>query len=169
MDYNAPEQLTVNGRIVEGIMLDTRCSRTMVHSDLVSKGQIREGESAVDRCAHEDTVMYSMADICVELDGCTIDMVAAVSDTLPMDVLLGTDVPELGRLLSQASERVEVFMATTRAQAKKEARAKRDSLGKELWSGVRLNPILLDEPQGIGSEFRFPIRMANGSDSVSLH
>eukprot|EP00731_Ephydatia_muelleri_P020019 Em0012g844a len=38
---------TVNGRIVEGIMLDTGCSRTMVHSDLVFKGQIREGESAV--------------------------------------------------------------------------------------------------------------------------
>ena len=99
-------------------MLDTGCSRTMVHSDRVSKGQIREGESAVVRCAHGDTVMYPMADICVELDGCTIDTVTAVSDTLPMDVLLGTDVPELGRLLSQASERAEVFMATTRAQAK---------------------------------------------------
>ena len=52
-------------------MLDTGCSRTMVHSDLVSEGQIREGESAVVRCAHGDTVMYPMADICVELDlGC---------------------------------------------------------------------------------------------------
>ena len=71
-------------------MLDTGCSRTMVHSDLVSDGQIREGESAVVRCAHGDTVMYPMADICVELDGYTIDTVAAVSDTLPMDVLLGT-------------------------------------------------------------------------------
>ena len=107
-------------------MLDTGCSRTMVHSDLVFKGQIREGESAVVRCAHGDTVMYPMADICVELDGYTIDTLAAVSDTLPMDVLLGTDVPELGRLLSQASERAEVFMTTTRAQAKKEARAERD-------------------------------------------
>eukprot|EP00731_Ephydatia_muelleri_P012035 Em0006g929a len=64
-----------------------------------------------------------------------------------MDVLLGTDVPELGRLLSQASEWAEVFMATTRAQAKKEAKAEQDSLGKELRSGVRPNPILLDEPQ----------------------
>eukprot|EP00731_Ephydatia_muelleri_P013583 Em0007g893a len=138
---------TVNGRRVEGIMLDTGCSRTMVHSDLVSDGQIREGESAVVRCAHGDTAMYPMADICVELDGYTIDTVAAVSDTLPMDVLLGTDVPELGMLLSQASERAGVFMATTRAQAKKEAKAERDSLVKELRSGVRPNPILLDEPQ----------------------
>ena len=69
-------------------MLDTGCSRTTVHSDLVSEGQIRERESAVVRCAHGDTVMYPMADICVELDGCTIDTVVAVSDTLPMDVLL---------------------------------------------------------------------------------
>ena len=61
-------------------MLDTGCSRTMVHSDLVSDGQIREGESAVVRCAHGDTAMYPMADICVELDGYTIDTVAAVSD-----------------------------------------------------------------------------------------
>ena len=38
-------------------------------------------------------------------------------------------------------------MATTRAQAKKEAKAERDSLVKELRSGVRPNPILLDEPQ----------------------
>ncbi|KAL5491572.1 hypothetical protein EMCRGX_G016883 [Ephydatia muelleri] len=59
----------------------------------------------------------------------------------------GTDVPELGRLLSQASERAEVFMATTRAQVKKEAKAERDSLVKELRSGVRPNPILLNEPQ----------------------
>ena len=60
-------------------MLDTECSRTMVHSDRVSEGQIREGGFAVVRCALGDTVMYLMADIIVELDGCMIDTVAAVS------------------------------------------------------------------------------------------
>ena len=45
------------------------------------------------------------------------------------------------------SERAEVFMAITRAQVQKEAKAERDSLVKKLRSGVRPNPILLDEPQ----------------------
>ena len=47
---------------------------------------------------------------------------AAVSDTLPVSVLLGTDVPELGRLLgvdprSTHSTTVEAALVMTRAQA----------------------------------------------------
>ena len=35
----------------------------------------------------------------MEVDGCTIHTLAAVCNTLPMDVLLGTDVAELDCLL----------------------------------------------------------------------
>ena len=35
----------------------------------------------------------------VEVDGCTIHTVAVVCNTLPMDILLGTDVAELDSLL----------------------------------------------------------------------
>ena len=62
----------------------------------MSEAQILDGESAVVRCAHGDSVLYPMAEVNLEVDGCTIITVAAVSDTLPMDVLLGTGVPELG-------------------------------------------------------------------------
>ena len=39
----------------------------------------------VVRCAH-GTVFYPMAKVNLEVDGCTISTVAAVSDTLPMEL-----------------------------------------------------------------------------------
>ena len=126
---------TVNGQSAKNIMLDTGCSRTMVHRNLVSEAQILDGESAVVRCAHGDSVLYPMAEVNIEVDGCTISAVAAVSDTLPMDVLLGTDVPELGKLLSRVSaefrEQSNALVATTRARARQEAEAEKESLQKQ--------------------------------------
>ena len=72
--------------------------------------------------------------------------VAAVSDTLPMDVLLGTNVPELGKLLSRVSaefrEQSNALVATTRARARQEAEAEKESLQKQQRSKVRPNPVL---------------------------
>eukprot|EP00731_Ephydatia_muelleri_P021055 Em0013g782a len=137
---------TVNGRSAKNIMLDTGCSRTMVHRNLVSEAQILDGESAVVRCAHGDSVLYPMAEVNIEVDGCTISAVAAVSDTLPMDVLLGTDVPELGKLLSRVSaefrEQSNALVATTRARVRQEAEAEKESLQKQQRSKVRPNPVL---------------------------
>ena len=98
---------TVEGTEVRDIMLDTGCTRTMVQGDLISKDKIHvlEGKSAVVRCAHGDTVLYSLAQICMEVDGCVINTVAAVSHTLPMAVLLGVDVPELSSLLLRRAPR----------------------------------------------------------------
>ena len=81
-------------------MLDTGCSRSMVRGDLVPGEKLLEGRCAVVRCAHGDTVVYPMAQICLEVDGHKINTAAAVSNTLPMAVLLGTDVPELLTLLN---------------------------------------------------------------------
>ena len=91
----------VNGHKVSDIMLDTGCSRTMVHGDLVSREQLIEGKATAIRCAHGDTVLYPMAEVEMEVDGCTIHTLAAVCNTLPMDVLLGTDVAELDCLLER--------------------------------------------------------------------
>ena len=63
-----------------------------MRGDLLSKDKILEGKSAVVRCAHGDTVLYPVAQVCMEVDGCVINTVAAVSHTLPMAVLLGVDV-----------------------------------------------------------------------------
>ena len=140
---------TVNGQRARGIILDTGCSRTMVHRKLVSETQILEGESAVVRCAHGDSVLYPMAKVNIEVDGCTISVVAAVSDTLPMDFLLGTDVPELGKLLHGVSVEfggeAHVLAATTRARAKLEAEAERESQRKQQPSDVRPHAVLPTE------------------------
>ena len=78
----------VNGHKVSDIMLDTGCSRTMVHGKLVTREQLIEGEATAVRCAHGDTMLYPLARVEVEVDGCTIKTVAALCNTLPKDVLL---------------------------------------------------------------------------------
>jgi predicted aspartyl protease len=103
----------VKSGVVEGhnILLDTGCSRTLVHQNLVPESKIQEGEAIAIRCAHGDTVLYPLAEISMEVEGQKITVEAAVSDTLPMSVLLGTDTPELAELLV----REEAFAVTTRA------------------------------------------------------
>ena len=76
-------------------LLDTGCSRTLVHRDLVPESKIQQGEAVAIRCAHGDTVLYPLAKISLEVAGCPITAEAAVSDTLPVSLLLGTDTPEL--------------------------------------------------------------------------
>ena len=61
-----------------------------------------EGKVVAIRCTHGDTVLYPMAQVHLEIHGHSIEVEAAVSDTLPMSVLLGTDVPQLQDLIGQA-------------------------------------------------------------------
>ena len=90
---------SVEGQHVNRILLDTGCSKTMVRRELIPAGKLLEGEAITIRCAHGDTVLYPLARIGMEVDGHCLDMEVVVSDTLPVDVLLGTDVPELTALL----------------------------------------------------------------------
>ena len=85
----------VEGTLVKSVVLDTGCSRTLVRSNLVPQDKIMEGEVVAIRCAHGDTVLYPLALVHLEIKGHRIDVEAALSDTLPMPVLLGTDVPQL--------------------------------------------------------------------------
>ena len=80
---------------MESIVLDTGCSRTLVRSNLIPQDKVLEGEVVAIRCAHGDTVLYPLALVHLEINGHHIDVEAALSDTLPMPVLLGTDVPRL--------------------------------------------------------------------------
>ena len=89
----------VEGSTVENILLDTGCSRTLVRSDLVRQEKIIEGEVVTICCAHGDTVLYPVASVELEVEGRHITVEAAVSDTLPMAVLLGRDVPLVSDLL----------------------------------------------------------------------
>ena len=92
----------VEGTPVERILLDTGCSKTLVRQELIPKEKILEGEAVTIRCAHGDTVLYPVAKVQVMVDGRAVEVKAAVSETLPMDVLLGKDVPEFYELLNGA-------------------------------------------------------------------
>lgn len=87
---------TVEGIPVDNFLLD---SGTLVQCDLVPERKFLERKAVTIRCAHGDTVLYPLARVELQIDGWHIWTEAAVSDTLPTAVLLGTDVPELPQLL----------------------------------------------------------------------
>ena len=127
----------VEGRRVEKVVLDTGCSQTMVHKDLVPQDKIVEGDAVTIRCAHGDTVLYPLVEI--KVDGHPISIEAAVSETLPVDVLLGTDVPELTHLLGETAlgkTQVDAMVVMTRARARQQREEESVIAEKEAESGV---------------------------------
>ena len=81
------------------MVLDTGCAQTLIHCRLVTDCKMIPGEATTLRCAHGDTVLYPLAKVELHTDGIPLHIKATISDTLPVSVLLGTYVPELGRLL----------------------------------------------------------------------
>ena len=79
----------VEGREILDKLLDTGCSRTMVHRRVVPGEKISEGDTVTIWCAHGNTVLYPLADLEIEVDGFNFTVEAAVSETLPVTVLLG--------------------------------------------------------------------------------
>ena len=98
----------------------------MVHHSLVGEEKLLNGEAVTVRCARGDTTLYPLAEVDMELEGVQIRVKAAVADWLPVSVLLGTDVPELGRLLRtnpnivQTEGVEEALRVMTRAVARRE-------------------------------------------------
>lgn len=80
--------------------MDTGCSRTLAHQDLVLESNIQDGEVVAIQCAHGDTVLYLLAKNSLEVEGYPITVEAAVSATLLMPVLLVTDTSGLAELLA---------------------------------------------------------------------
>ena len=91
----------MEGQAVTDVLLDTGCSQTLVKSELVPTTKQVEGDVVTIHCAHGDTVLYPLANVELVVDGIPLQVEAAVSDTLPVSVLLGTDVPELDTLLKK--------------------------------------------------------------------
>ena len=91
----------VEGHPVKDILIDTGCSRTMVHEKNVPPGKVLQGEAIAIRCVHGDTVLYPLTLVTVEVAGRGFTMEAAVSRTLPTAVLLGMDVAELAEILGE--------------------------------------------------------------------
>ena len=120
----------VEGQVADDILLDTGCSKTLVRRELVPTEKILPEQVPI-RCAHGDTVMYPLANIEVQLGGMAFMVEAAVSYPLPMSVLLGTDVPQLGELLingvgrkpgldSDGGEAMDVLVMTRSQRADQE-------------------------------------------------
>ena len=138
----------VEGQEVQDILLDTGCTRTMVHADLVPPEKILEGDTVTIKCAHGDIVLYPLANVDLEVDGRRVSVEAAVSGRLPVDVLLGKDVPEFDQLLgsveaSSASTdgQEEAMVVVTRAQARKDLEAELLRREKELLAGANPTPV----------------------------
>ena len=100
------------------------------------------------------TVVYPLADVELELEGDKVQVVAAVAEHLPVSVLLGVDVPVLGKLLHKNpsvmhTEGVEeALVVTTRSRARKEKEDEYLRMQKEADSGADPNPL---EPPVSGS------------------
>ena len=52
---------SVEGRAVDNILLDTGCSRMLVHQEWVPRDRMLDGEAVAIRCAHGDTELYPVA------------------------------------------------------------------------------------------------------------
>ena len=85
-----------------------------------------EGQVVAVRCAHGERVVYPLADITVQIGGKQLTVRAGVSDSLPVELILGRDVPELLDLLREESRKKpgqeperpeeEVVAVTTRSK-----------------------------------------------------
>ena len=107
----------VEGHLVNDIVLDTGCSRTLARSDLLGEKQF-EGETVTVQCAHGDVVTYPLARVDLEVKGKALTVKVAVSDTLPQSILLGTDVPDLSELL-KAERHEKALTVVTRSQTER--------------------------------------------------
>ena len=80
------------------VVLDTGASRTMIRKELVSEVELT-GEVTTIRCAHGDVVLYPLVMVEISMENYIMEVEAAVSTTLPVSVLVGTDVPKLKTIL----------------------------------------------------------------------
>jgi len=108
------------GKDVDNILLDTGCSRALVHHSMVSEEKIQEGSAVAIQCAHENVVLYPLANISLEVEGHLITVEATVASNL--SVSLGTDNPELPKLLEKGESGGEelAFSVTTRVESRRQ-------------------------------------------------
>ena len=135
---------TVEGKRAR-VLLDTGCTRTMVRRHLVPPHKFIEGKGVTVHCAHGDTTFYPVAEVNIRVSGVPLLVEAAVADSLPVPVLLGTDVPQLFQLLGQTiqgneAEAENVLVVTTRSRAREQLEEEMVRNEKERVSGARPSP-----------------------------
>ena len=118
----------------------------MVHESYVPKSKYVAGEAVAIRCAHGDTVMYPITIIDVVVSSIPLQVEAAVSTSLPVSMLLGTDVPELNELL-QKSPQVADALVMTRAQVRQQDRDQRQQTQTEATCDVHPTPVATNDEE----------------------
>ena len=136
---------------MQDILLDTGCTRTMVRVDLVTPEKVLEDAVEI-QCAHGDGVWYPLANVEMQVEGLEIEVEAAISEKLPVAVLLGKDVPEFTKLLRRKRGSSEVgeqqggaMTVVERVQACQELEEGLSLRGKGLTARPRQNLDLVDE------------------------
>ena len=129
----------MEGKPVSNLILDTGATRTLVRSDLLPPSIRMEGEVTI-RCAHGDAVTYPLA---VSTGSKEFLVRAGISNTLPVPVLLGRDIPELLSLINGTTDQNEedAFLVTTRAQEKRQQETEQKLQEKEKESGAVAKPL----------------------------
>ena len=91
--------------------------------------------------------------VTVRVQGVTMQVEAAVAENLPVDVLLGTEVSELTRLIKDCKTKTgsiilkqeDVMVVLTRARARQQLEEEIVKRAKQVQSQVRPSPIAISE------------------------
>ena len=143
-----------------------------VETHLVAMEKVIVGKVATISCAHGDTKLHSLALVEVELDGAHIQVEAALSEELPVSVLLGTDVPELTHLISGTRSSINLvsqeqgMVVMTRAKAKQQLDEKLIRKGKELLSGAQPNTLVVRVNEPAACDNVVPSRSESEADQA---
>ncbi|KAL0199477.1 hypothetical protein M9458_008017, partial [Cirrhinus mrigala] len=100
--------VTVNGHSLQAL-LDTGCSMSMLKSCYVTNVDYLNTASV--QCVHGDVKRYPRAEVLVEVQDQMYLLNVAIVDSLPMDMILGQDLPVLNDLL-QATAKDSANVAT---------------------------------------------------------
>uniref|UniRef100_A0A3P9KG95 Gypsy retrotransposon integrase-like protein 1 n=1 Tax=Oryzias latipes TaxID=8090 RepID=A0A3P9KG95_ORYLA len=120
------KQVTVNGQQVTA-MLDTGSFVSLVKQSLIPFGGLDYSRQTSVVCVHGDQHLYPKADVTVTINEQSYLLTVGVVENLPVDLILGCDLPMLGDLLNEATKTAKAndelavtvsAPVLTRAQAK---------------------------------------------------
>ncbi|KAL5501979.1 hypothetical protein EMCRGX_G008664 [Ephydatia muelleri] len=131
----------IEGKMVK-VFLDTGCSWMMVHQNLVPEHKLIEGKgelqfAVLTETRHSTRWQKSR----VKRSGRDFKVKAAVADNLPVQLLLGTDVPQLFKLLGSEEPEManidDVLVVMTRDKAQQQLEERIQQKEKKIASGSK--------------------------------
>ncbi|KAL5502187.1 hypothetical protein EMCRGX_G008918 [Ephydatia muelleri] len=131
----------IEGKMVK-VFLDTGCSWMTVHQNLVPEHKLIEGKgelqfAVLTETRHSTRWQKSR----VKISGRDFKVEAAVADNLPVQLLLGTDVPQLFKLLGSEEPEManidDVLVVMTRDKAQQQLEERIQQKEKEIASGSK--------------------------------